>query len=179
MRTAILRAVLAVTLGAGDPAAADVTAELLRCRQIADARARVSCYDAIALPAAPVAATPSAGGGGATAEGRVASAPAPLGVIAPTAAVTPTSDPTFGLPAKPVHSVQEAVESAIVGSFDGWIPDGRFTLANNQVWQISDGSTAAYSARQNPKVRVTRGILGSFFLEVEGILQTPRVKRVK
>jgi hypothetical protein len=196
MRSAVLHPLLGIALGvAAWPSAADVAVELRRCRQIADAPARVSCYDAIALPVAPATAPTSAGpapgpapgstvgsaaGSAVTAPTRVASAPlaAPTPATA-TAAAAPSTDPSFGLPAKPPPPAQDAVESTIVGRFDGWIPDGRITLANNQVWQINDGSTAAYSPRQDPKVRITRGTLGSYFLEVEGLSQTPRVKRIR
>jgi hypothetical protein len=156
---------------------ADVAADLRRCRQIADATARVSCYDAIALPAAPASAPAAA----ASATATPASIAAPPVAAPATAkpATTPTADPNFGLPVKVAPVGQDAVESTIVGRFDGWFPAARITLANEQVWEISDGSTAAYAARQSPKVRVTRGMLGSYFLEVEGISQTPRVKRVK
>jgi hypothetical protein len=46
------------------------------------------------------------------------------------------------------------------------------------VWEIVDGSTAVYRLH-SPKVRVSRGLLGSYFLEIEGVAQAPRVKRVQ
>lgn len=71
------------------------------------------------------------------------------------------------------------MESTINGRFDGWVADTRFVLANGQVWQINDGSTTAYVAQLNAKVRVTRGLLGSYFMQVEGVSQMPRVKRLR
>jgi hypothetical protein len=76
--------------------------------------------------------------------------------------------------AKPVDSI----ESSIPGRVDGWVANTRFRLANGQVWEIRDGSRAAYDLR-DPKVRIVRGLSGSFFMELEGASQSPRVRRVE
>lgn len=142
------------TLAANDAA-------LQRCRGLADATTRLACYDAIALPAAltPAAAT-NAG-------------PATLAAL-PVA--------SFGLETRPAPAAGPApltaMDSAIDGAFDGWLPNSVLKLANGQSWQIADGSTAAYRLR-NPKVQVKRGVSGSFFMAVEGVVQTPRVRRVQ
>ncbi len=128
---------------------------LLRCRAIPDAAARLACYDALAVPAAaPRAASP-----------RAATAP------------TPTPE-QFGLERPRFQDQIEAIESTIAGRFDGWGPNDRFRLANGQVWQVADGSSGAHWI-ENPKVRVRRGMLGAFFLEIEGSNRSPRVQRVQ
>lgn len=130
------------------------TAAFQRCRQITDAAARLACYDALDL--APVGAATSA-----------QQTPAPA---------TPES---FGFEARQAAVLgPDAVESAIAGPFDGWVPRQRLRLANGQVWEISDGSQAAYRL-QAPKVRIARGMSGTFFLAIEGVAQTPRVRRVE
>jgi len=86
--------------------------------------------------------------------------------------------PDFGLPQRPAFERSEALETSVAGNFDGWGPDEKITLANGQVWQISDGSSAGYSLRE-PKVRITRGSFGGFFMQVDGVSQTPRVKRLR
>jgi hypothetical protein len=136
------------------PAVAD-DAALKRCRELRDAAPRLACYDAI--PLGTVAATPSA----------PVSPPAPAAVFGFEARPSPTGP-----------SPIEAIESAIDGPFDGWLPRGQFKLANGQVWEVSDGSTAVYDLK-NPKVKITRGVSGTFFMAIEGVSQTPRVRRVR
>jgi hypothetical protein len=53
----------------------------------------------------------------------------------------------------------------------------RLKLENGQVWEVVDASKAAYSL-ERPAVRVSRGVLGSFFIEIQGVSRTPRVRRV-
>ena len=129
-------------------------AELQRCRQITDATARLGCYDALDLT--PVGAATSA-----------------------KQTPVPAMPESFGLEARQA-AVQgpDAMESAIEGAFDGWVPRQRLRLANSQVWEISDGSQAAYRL-QAPKVRIARGMAGTFFMAIEGVAQTPRVRRVE
>lgn len=184
----------ALMLASASTAADTTTTAMQRCRQITDNVARIACYDAIPLPAAAPAAgttpapsvapatTPAAA---TTATAAVPSTPAPAPAPMPpaaapvgaTAAASP--DPNFGLPVKPVPAANDAVQSTISGLFNGWIADSRLVLTNGQVWQINDGSSAAYSTQRDPKVRITRGLLGSFFMEIDGVSQTPRVKRLK
>lgn len=129
-----------------------------RCRAVADAAARLACYDALvdagtaaARPAAPVAAP----------------APAP----APAAAAA-----EFGLSGT-ARSLQ-AVTSSLPGLFQGWGPNARLRLANGQVWQVVDGSSAALYLR-DPAVTVRRAALGSYLMEIAGTNHAPRVRRVE
>jgi hypothetical protein len=124
---------------------------LRRCRAIAEAPARLACYDAI-VPA------------------RAAAAPAAASAAAPNAASR------FGLSA-PADAV-ERVESRIEGRFEGWNPRGLFRLANGQVWQVADDSRGVYWL-ESPKVVVRRGALGSYLLEIEGTTAMVRVRRVE
>jgi hypothetical protein len=159
------------------PAAAQVEADALRrCRALTDVMQRVACYDAIALPPVPVA--------GAAPAPRPAAPTVTSSAAAPTAAVVPAAaserTATFGLPAPAPSRPVEAdfVDSRVVGRLEGWTPATRFTLANGQVWEIADGSQAVYDL-QDPGVRITRGLFGSFFIRIEGVSQTPRVRRVR
>lgn len=129
-----------------------------RCRAIADAAARLACYDALvdaglaaARPAAPVAAP--------------AAAPPPAAAAA-----------EFGLSGT-ARSLQ-AVTSSLPGLFQGWGPNARLRLANGQVWQVVDGSSAALYLR-DPAVTVRRAALGSYLMEIAGTNHAPRVRRVE
>jgi hypothetical protein len=159
-------------LAAGD-------AELQRCRAITAEAARLACYDALFGPPIAPAAAPSAAGAAAA----LPPSPAPNAArnAAPNAAPTPApagpaAVAAFGLqqPASPV----DEITSHIPGRFSGWEPGARITLANGQVWQIADRSRGVYRL-DDPKVKVRKGAMGSFFLEIEGQNQSPRVRRVQ
>ena len=110
----------------------------------------------------------------------MALAAAPAEVPAPSPAVAPAASAPapsrFGLEApRPEPS---AISTRIDGPFEGWGPRTRFKLANGQVWQVTDDSSAAYNLL-NPQVTVRRAAFGSFVLEIEGANRTPRVRRVE
>jgi hypothetical protein len=148
---------LLVSAGALPLALAD-NAALQRCRDLRDAAARLACYDAIPLSASS------------------STAPSALPATAPQPAAA------FGLESRPAPSAAPQpltfIESAIDGPFDGWLPRGQLKLANGQAWEVTDGSQAAYRL-QSPKVKITRGVSGSFFMTIDGVAQTPRVRRVR
>lgn len=158
LSTPVLAACLVAT-GFALPVAAQPAGDgWQRCRAVADAAARLACYDALvdagtaaARPAAPVAAP----------------APAP----APAAAAA-----DFGLSGT-ARSLQ-AVTSSLPGLFQGWGPNARLRLANGQVWQVVDGSSAALYLR-DPAVTVRRAALGSYLMEIAGTNHAPRVRRVE
>jgi hypothetical protein len=149
---------LALALAAGSaPAWAQVdAAALLRCRALADNAARLACYDAL-TPAAPLAAT---------------AAPA----ASPARAPAPAAAEGFGLPSEAEKT--QSVASQINGKFEGWEGNVDITLANGQVWRITDGSRAHVNLT-NPKVVVERGAFTAFYLRIEDVNQSPRVRRVK
>ena len=125
-------------------------AALLRCRGIGDPSARLACYDALVL---------------APAEAKV------------------DQDETsarqqFGLEMQANTTEIKAIESNIPGYFEGWRGNARIQLANGQVWQVSDGSSGVHNI-DNPKVRIRRGVLGAYYLEIEGINNSPRVRRLQ
>jgi len=126
-------------------------AELQRCRAMPDKEQRVICYDALAAR---------------DAEARPAPTPA---------ATAPRTD-DFGLPSQRPGQA-EVVESQIMGLVEGWGPNSLIRLANGQVWQVKDDSSAVLYL-QSPKVRVRRGVMGTFVLELEGSNHTARVQRL-
>jgi hypothetical protein len=153
---------------------------LLRCRAVADASARLACYDALAdrqkaaaaSPAAPVAPVAAAGAKPGTAPAvAVAAAPAPV----PAAR---TAEAAFGLPEPKRPGAVESVTSSVGPNFSGWGPNSRIRLANGQVWQVVDGTSVALPEGAR-KVSVKRGALSSFYLDIEGLNTSPRVRRVE
>ena len=147
--------IAAVVLITGSPALADGAA-ILRCRQITDPPQRLVCYDAMVVPVSGIAPqTP---------------------VLAP---APPAQVESFGLEVKTaLVGLPSTMESAVRGRFLGWGPNDRITLANGQVWQISDDSRGALVAT-DPKVTVRRGALGAFYLEIAGTNRSPKVRRIQ
>jgi hypothetical protein len=139
--------------------------DLAACRAIADAPARLACYDALPLPAIAVPPAPA-----------VAVVPAPRAApAAPAAASKPAAAPNFG---QERRDEPQALQSSIPGFFEGWGPRTRIRLANGQVWQVTDDSQGVY-ALTDAKVTVRRAMLGGFVLEIEGANKAPRVRRVE
>lgn len=131
--------------------------ELRACQAIPDNQARLRCYDAALLRVAPGQPQPTA-------------TPAP-------AAATPAVA-SFGLPApKPAPEPQQ-MEGRLAGQFQGWSQGTRLELANGQVWEVVDSSRASYDL-DRPAVRLKRGVLGGYFMEIEGVSATPRVRRLR
>ena len=88
-----------------------------------------------------------------------------------------TDEAVFGL-ARRADELQE-IKSYIPGRFEGWSRNGRIRLANGQVWQVIDDSTAFYNHLRDPKVTVRRASFGSYLLDIDGVPSTPRVRRVE
>lgn len=158
MKATALARRLALTLLVLPLAAEAQESGLGGCRAIQDPAARLQCYDALPLPAPARPAAPSA-------------PPAP-----PSAAKL---EQDFGLAetAKPATRV-DAVKAKISGEFRGWQPQTVLELDNGQAWRIADGSSMTYRL-VNPAVTVRRGMLGAYYLEIEGLNTSPRVKRVR
>jgi len=73
--------------------------------------------------------------------------------------LTPGTDITF-----------ETIETQLVGKYRGFEPGTVFTLANGQQWRVVEGSfwSSARDENKPRKVKIVPGVLGSFFLEIEG-----------
>jgi len=152
MSLALNRLSLALLLAAAGPALAAVDdAALRQCRAVADATARVACYDAIPLgqPAAQKAE-----------EQRRAVE-------------------VFGIPASARKENQlDSYDTHIAGRFDGWEGGQVIRLANGQAWRVID-STVDTLDLKDPKVTVRRGLFGAVFLDIDGANRSPRVQRIQ
>ena len=77
-------------------------------------------------------------------------------------------------------SAAGGVVSSIQGPFKGWKGKGdRFTLANGQVWEVTDSGTRLSVSLENPSVTIEQGALSVWFLRVDGYNARARVKRIK
>lgn len=137
---------------------------LQACRTKDDPQMRLACYDEIRL--APAQARPAT----------------PQGMAPPPIPVTPAPGNAvgnFGFEAKTALQNQlQSIDSTIEGHFSGWGPKSRIRLANGQVWQVTDDSNA-FMSLDNPRVQITRGAMGAFYIEFERSNRTARVRRVE
>lgn len=162
-RTLPLTTLLAVLFAHQAAGAQSLADDVKACRLLDDTARRVACYDAMTLPTAPAAeAAPTV----------------PMPVPAP-AAIDPVAK--FGQESvkRPAGTPElKRIESRIRGKFEGWRPNQRLEFENGQAWRIAGDSTAVYEL-QDPKVIVHRGLLGAFYLEVEGVPFQVRVVRAR
>lgn len=153
-----------VLLAAGPARAQLDAAAVQRCRIIAEAPARLACYDAIALPGLG-----SRAGWGAP----VATAPA----AAPAAGPGAAAGSEFGL-SRPGEAAAERLVSRVVGRVEDF-PNGlKLTLENGQVWQLSESAVGFYNL-ESPRVTITRGLLSGFVMAMDGVNATLKVRRIK
>ncbi len=73
------------------------------------------------------------------------------------------------------------VESRIKGRFTGWDRKGqRFELENGQIWEVVESDSILRGVRaENPVASIQSGMLGVWYLRVEGHNARVKVKRVK
>lgn len=72
----------------------------------------------------------------------------------------------------------EAFETRIVGDFDGWSGHTTFKLENGQVWQQNGGDSYYGDLQHSPRVKIYPGVLGSYWMDVEGVRQRVKVKPI-
>ena len=91
------------------------------------------------------------------------------------AATAPGAAPTVAAGAP----VDTPIVAHLVGSFRGWGGSTTFKLDNGQVWQQVDDSVLTAGGIRDPRVTISRGLIDSFYLSVEGVQDTVMVKRIK
>lgn len=148
-------------------------AQLLNCLQIPGVLQRLACYDRVAHSVSPAPRT---------AEKPVARAAPPASYAVPPAAYTapPTGLGSERLPrtASAPKRAQEMTAGVASVSYDA---RGRFTITldNGQVWRQLEGDTGVLQGSRISAVRISRGALGSYDLNVIGRNATYRVLRLQ
>lgn len=168
MGSAILFAAAVPLLAIAQGSAGSIE-DLRACRAITVPAERLACYDALAARRLGEPATT-----GSRPTGPVAS-PTPT---AATPVPVPATTSTFGLEERRPADRIEMIEARVVGVLDGWSAGSPIQLDNGQVWAVED-SARSFRGMDRPRVRIRRGLLGSYFLEVEGLSISPRVRRLK
>ena len=71
------------------------------------------------------------------------------------------------------------ISTRVVGEFRGWTGRTKFVLENGQIWVQAEDDSFYIRKLTNPEVHLERGLLGAYFLRVEGYGSRVRVKRLK
>lgn len=80
-----------------------------------------------------------------------------------------------GAPAPPPGPVQTTLN----GQFNGFGRGQRYTLDNGQVWEQTDGARLDGVRVSNPAVTIRPGVLGVWWLQIEGYNTRAKVRRVQ
>jgi hypothetical protein len=96
-------------------------------------------------------------------------------------ASAPSAEQRFGMKRleKKVDDEPGAIRSTVRGHLDGWRYGTQLTLANGQVWRVVDDVDAVLPDLADPQVRIERGALGAYYLQLEANNSAARVVRVK
>jgi hypothetical protein len=191
MKTAAFVIAVAAFLATGPVAGAnldgEIADELVLCTQHRDDAARLACFDRMARSATAAleagtslgarARTPAAATEQAPAN---AAAPTPPAGTEATAAAAPAQEAGFGLEQQRSRTSErtKSIRSRIPGEFFGWDGKTIFELENGQVWRQLDSSRLGMRV-VDAEVEISRGILGSFYLSVEGFNRRVRVERIE
>ncbi|KAF1715197.1 hypothetical protein CSC74_14100 [Pseudoxanthomonas yeongjuensis] len=73
----------------------------------------------------------------------------------------------------------EAIESALVGEFNGFAKGRKYTLENGQVWEQIEPASLDGVRRTNPKVSIKPGMFNNWFMRIDGYNTAAKVRRIK
>ena len=73
----------------------------------------------------------------------------------------------------------EPIVSNIVGEFRGFGQGRKWTLANGQVWEQTDAATLAGVRKTDPQIKIKPGVLGAWWMKIDGYNTQAKVRRIK
>ena len=73
----------------------------------------------------------------------------------------------------------ETIEAHIDGEFNGFASRRVYRLDNGQEWEQTDATRLEGVRRSNPKVVINPGVMGAWFMRIEGYNTRAKVRRVK
>jgi len=180
---AMLPAVLLAATGQGAPTS------YKDCRSIVGDAQRLACYDASvdaeSAHPAPAAASPAPPPTAAAASTVTTATPAPPVAAAPAPVATaPTPEAGFGAetvrqrpdPKEEAERPKTLRASVVNGPKEELHSGMLLNLDNGQVWRYIDDKPL-YFGRKPLNVEITRNVLGNYFIRVDDVNQTRRVRR--
>lgn len=73
----------------------------------------------------------------------------------------------------------EPISSVLQGEFRGFGKGRIYVLDNGQQWEQTDATSVSGVRKQSPKVSISPGVMGVWYLKVEGVNTQPKVRRTK
>ncbi|SMR75934.1 MULTISPECIES: hypothetical protein [Stenotrophomonas] len=74
---------------------------------------------------------------------------------------------------------KEPISGALQGEFRGFGKGRIYVLDNDQQWEQTDTTSVSGVRKQSPKVSISPGVMGVWYLKVEGVNAQPKVRRTK
>lgn len=74
---------------------------------------------------------------------------------------------------------EEPIESTLQGEFRGFGKGRRYTLENGQVWEQTDAARLAGVRKTDPKVTIRPGMLGVWWMQIDGYNTRAKVRRIE
>lgn len=168
--------------------ATDINQRLLSCGQIESNTERLACFDSIS--------TNLSSDNNLTAKDRPSSIQEKI--IEPETKIIYADKPkpielkdieqtqdkkiaSFGLPVERTSDEQQ-IKARLLGDIKRWDENSVFKLDNGQIWRAVRSNAKRRRSPvvlSNPEVTITRAVLGSFDLRIEGMQGRLKVKRLK
>lgn len=73
----------------------------------------------------------------------------------------------------------EPINGALQGEFRGFGKGRVYVLDNGQEWEQTDSTSVVGVRKQSPKVSIKPGVMGVWYMKVEGVNSQPKVRRSK
>lgn len=73
----------------------------------------------------------------------------------------------------------EPIVAKLEGDFNGFGKAKQYVLDNGQVWQQTDTATLSGVRKSNPQVAIKPGIMGVWYMRIEGYNTQAKVQRIK
>ncbi|WP_369040555.1 hypothetical protein [Stenotrophomonas maltophilia] len=73
----------------------------------------------------------------------------------------------------------EPIKAVLQGEFRGFGQGRVYVLDNGQQWEQTDTTSISGVRKQSPKVSISPGVMGVWYLKVEGVNTQPKVRRTK
>ncbi|HEL2978122.1 TPA: hypothetical protein UMB92_000944 [Stenotrophomonas maltophilia] len=73
----------------------------------------------------------------------------------------------------------EPIVGTLQGEFRGFGKGRIYVLDNGQEWEQTDASTLAGVRKQSPSVSIKPGVMGVWYMKVDGVNTQPKVRRTK
>lgn len=73
----------------------------------------------------------------------------------------------------------EPITGVLQGEFRGFGKGRIYVLDNGQEWEQTDATTLAGVRKSSPQVSIKPGVMGVWYMKVDGVNTQPKVRRTK